>query len=376
MSRSSLGRASTFVAASAALFACVDLFHATDFDTLCTASPTDPACQRQTEADAATRPDAATRADARDAAPERVDFCAWNRQAALDHAVRACAWLGACEGPLGESAFGPCVVRAQLAFNCAATPTLRPVGAAAAFWRCLATVSSCADVDRCVFPDAVQQCIAVNGGVSDVCGTNGNAGLRIRCSGPAGRATAIEPCIMMGKACIADGPSLAQCGGPKGFSCVASGCAGTAAVDCSSDAQFTVDRGVDCAGYGAGACAASDAGATCTPGRDAGTCSDDSPPACDRSTAKMCANGKETRVDCAELGLTCDVSEPVAAYDLASACVNRNASACNEPDSCARGATIGSCARGARFSVSCAAVGLGACRLNAEGRAACTAPGR
>jgi len=368
MRRPPLIAATSVVAISAALLACVDLFHGTQFDTLCTTSPSDPACGT----DAAVAADVAA-GDAADAARPRLDFCAWSSGKALDQALRACAWLGACEGPLGESAFGPCVVRAQLAFNCAATPTLRPIGAVDAFWSCLASVASCGDVDRCVFPEGVQPCIAVNGGSSDVCGTKQNAGVRIRCAGPAGRAAGIEPCVMLGKTCATESAasSTAQCTGPKGFGCSTSDCSGSAVVDCPAG----LDRGIDCAGFGGGTCAKATVSATsCEPGRDAGSCTVETAPTCNGSAVTLCANGKETWVDCSAVGLPCDVTELVAGYELTAACIDRGPTACNKADSCSNGATLESCGRGATFSVNCASLGLGACKLDASGRASCTAP--
>ena len=139
--------------------ACVDLFHDTDFDTLCTTSPADPACA----SDAATAPDVVVEATV-DATVPHPDFCAWTSSQARDQAMRACAWLGACEGAIGESSFGACTIDAQLAYDCSLTPALRPRGIVDAFWACLATVKSCGDVDRCVFPGGVQDCNLVTSG--------------------------------------------------------------------------------------------------------------------------------------------------------------------------------------------------------------------
>jgi hypothetical protein len=53
--------------------ACVDLFHSTDFETLCTRSPDDPLCGA---VDGAV-PKADVVVDAADAARPHLDFCAW-----------------------------------------------------------------------------------------------------------------------------------------------------------------------------------------------------------------------------------------------------------------------------------------------------------
>ena len=85
--------------------------------------------------------------------PFPADFCAWSTETARTNASRACAWLGACAGPVGDNAFGPCVVRALLAYDCAANPDrrLRP-GPAHDLWDHLWRASSCADVLGALFP--------------------------------------------------------------------------------------------------------------------------------------------------------------------------------------------------------------------------------
>lgn len=348
--------------------ACIDLFHDTDFETLCTRSPGDTACG----GDASVAPEAAVVDAPIDTARPRPDFCAWSSVEAQTQALRACAWLGACEGPLGESAFGPCVMRARLAFDCAANPSLRPRGKVDAFWACLATVKSCGDVDGCVFPGGVQPCIAVPVGSSSACGTEGdNKSVRLQCAGPAGRAAGIEPCAMLGKTCRAEDTSTSACTGSLGFQCVTSGCAGSSAADCSGTG---VDRGIDCAGYGGGNCLADDGGTVCSGGSKASTaCADAGAPACDGTTVASCAGGKEIRVECARLGLPCDLSEPVGSYDPTAACFNRAAGACDTPDKCV-GNRLQSCGRGTPQEVDCTSVGLGACKLGSAGRAACTKP--
>lgn len=369
--RSLVATAASVVTLSAALLACVDLFHRTEFDTLCDVSPNDPACA----GDAADESQPGTPDAAADASTPRPDFCSWSSSEARTQALRACAWLGACEGPLGESAFGPCVVRAQLAFNCVATPTLRPIGAVDAFWACLATVASCGDVDRCVFPAGVVNCNEVSG-TSTACGakSGANAGIRLECSGPKGRAVGVEPCVLLGKTCSEENPSIATCSGATGFDCTATKCSGSSAVDCNLAGLRTFDRGIDCAGYGGGACVPGAAGSFCEPGKGAGSCAGEAAPACEDAVATSCADGKLSRVNCAAIGLPCDVSQPVAPYELSAACVDRSATACTVADSCSGGTRLDSCGRGAAFSIDCAQLGLGKCRVDAAGRASCTPP--
>jgi hypothetical protein len=350
-------------------FACVDLFHGTDFETLCAASPEDPACGR----DSGVEPEAASEA-AVDAARPHPDFCAWSAAEARTQALRACAWLGACEGPLGESAFGPCVVHAQLAFDCVANPSLRPRGAVDAFWACLATVATCGDVDRCVFPAGVQDCVAVAAGSSSACGTTTNAGVRLECAGPAGRARGIEPCVMLGKTCSPEDTSTASCTGVRAFACAQNLCSGTSAVDCTPAGSRMRDRGIDCAGYGAGSCIEGGGGPLCAPNAapDAGACTGDALPTCAGDVATACMAGSDVRVDCKRMGLQCSVAGMPPSFDLAAACAIKTSPPCTGPDIC-NGDTLQSCGRGALYELNCGSVGLGKCTVGANLRAACTA---
>jgi hypothetical protein len=369
-----LGR--VLLAAGASAFvvcglACVDLFHGTDFATLCTTSPNDPACPGA-EGDggsAESSVDGGT-----DAARPHPDFCAWSTDQARAQAEHACAWLGACEGPTGESAFGPCVVRAQLAFDCHANPGLRPAGAVDAFWGCLSTVTTCRDVDACVFPGGVQPCVAVPTGSSSACGLAANAADHIVCSGPAGRAYGVEPCAMLGKTCAAENTSVATCSGSLRFdACTVTTCSGSNAVTCSTSGR-TLDNGFDCAGYGAGRCEdTGDAGPTCVPGGTTTACFRAPTVACSGSKATSCAGGKEVDVDCALLDLTCDISQPVDPIDPSGACVVRSTSACAAADACDVN-KLTSCGRGGSFTIDCTKVGLGRCEVKPTGEAFCIPP--
>ena len=192
--------------------ACVDLFHSTEFDTLCARSPKDPQCGGggAMNVDSSTLPDGG-------GANAHLDFCSWTSTEARAYALRACAWLGACEGPLGESAFGPCVVHAQLAYDCAVNPGMRPAHDAETFWSCLATVSSCADVDRCVFPGGVPSCAPLDAGSFTGCSSATGIAPRVKCASPGGaRFEGVEPCIMLGQSCVREDDSVAHCGGSLG----------------------------------------------------------------------------------------------------------------------------------------------------------------
>ncbi len=353
--------------------ACVDLFHSTDFDTLCTKSPGDPSCAT----DGMVVDVVADTVKGSDSAVPHVDFCAWSSTEARAQAERACAWLGACERPVGESLFGPCVVHAQLAYDCAANPSLRPRGKVEAFWACLSSVKTCGDVDRCVFPSGVNPCNDVNG-TSTACGTGDNDSVLIECSGPAGRAHGVEPCVLMGQTCtLAGDKSLAKCSGALGFSCSDGGtCSGTSSIACQPFGILSLDQGVDCASYGAGTCSVGDAGSTCTPTKTANTCVEDTRPLCDGNVARTCLAGEDIRIDCTPLSLTCDstVGGGSTITDPSSPCMVRGASACTGDDTCPNAVTLRSCGRGKAHDVDCQSVGLGQCKIDSQGRGACSPP--
>lgn len=365
--------------ATAASVACVDLFHGTDFVTLCERDPSSPSCGGEGGVDAEA-PDVAT-----DASKPPIDFCDWTPSAARARAEHACAWLGACEGPLGENVFGPCMLHALWAYDCDLNPTMRPNGETRALWACLAEAKSCGDVDACVFADGVTQCNAVPSGSFTACGTAGASAVRVECGSPEqGRPIGIDPCALTGRSCERLDDSTGVCTGAKKKTCsLGKSCAGTAAVDCQSLGGGLVDRGVDCAAFGAGTCVEKDGSVACAPQTDAGACarpSVDVTCANDGGAASSCVGGKEIFVDCTKLStnVTCDVdTKPVPAYDPIQACANRDpAGSCavSAADSCA-GKILRSCAQGIPFALDCTSVGLGACEKIAGGvLARCTPP--
>ena len=357
------------VTAGAALLACVDLLHATDYDTLCTVSPGDPACTDAGTTDAPTD----RKVDAPDTARPHPDFCSWTSTKSLEEAKRACAWLGACEGPVkaisdSDSVLGLCLFRAQLAFDCKANRSLRPRGAVDELWACLATVESCNDVHRCLFPVSDQPCNAVT--TSACSRATRSETVRLECikENTNGKPAGIEPCLISGRTCADKGASDARCTGIKGLACTEAKCSGTSAVYCMDGGA---DLGFDCAGYGGGACVASAAGPSCAPGPTADACSDETAPVCNSDVVSACVNGKKTRIDCAALGLPCD-STGVPAHDLAAACIDR-AGTCKTSDNCS-GPLLTSCVRGKEYSIDCAAFGLGACKKNTQDLPSCGPP--
>jgi hypothetical protein len=369
--------------------ACVDLFHATDFETLCMRDPGHAKCS----ASEAGAPDAAEDAG-EDASKPHPDFCAWSSAEAQSQAGRACAWLGACEGPLGGARFGECVITAQLAYDCRANPSLRPRGKLDELWGCLATVQSCADVDACIFPGGKPPCPAIASGKFTSCATGaGNETVRVECAAGSGeKISAAEPCLLTGRTCAmrAGSTSFADCARTIDSACKPgrTSCQGTTLVSCSTSPETpNVDRGFDCAFYGAGRCLSDGISATCIPGPEAPSCTTSAGITCDGSVARLCvATGgvtpkQEIAIDCARLGLPCDVtSVPPSASTPWAACAQWDTRggtpvlACNEDDAC-NGSMLESCAAGVRKTYDCKSAGLGGCRtISGSGVAACTPP--
>jgi hypothetical protein len=341
----------------AAPLACGDVLHSTsDIRTACEIDPSQTGC-----------------------GPSLADFCAWSRDEAQRQAARACAWLGACESPIGGNAFGACMFQALMAYDCAANPNHRPRGAVAQEWSCLAGVASCADVDRCVRPGAPVAC-GSNAGEASACGS-GAAGVRLVCTGPV--ATGAEPCALWGKSCVATAGGAACTGGGGGLGCVnASGlqsCIGTAIHACGADGG---DPGIDCAGNGAGGCSAFPTSApqwiACLPESDGGACAPSPDVTCDDGgVAHACLAGAAEMLDCRALlgtAAACHAGPLAPAFDWSQPCGLDLPC----PDDACAGGSVNSCARGRTFAGDCATAGLGACRLVAgdDGamRAACTPP--
>jgi hypothetical protein len=347
--------------------ACADLFHSTaDVRTAC-------------EIDAAT---AGCTAEAGAPIDEAgLDFCSWSSAQARTNAQRACAWLGACEGPLGGNAFGECTVQARLAFDCTANPAHPVQGIARDRWACLASARTCQDIHDCLVPKALQ-CSA--SGDYLACPIDGGT-LRVECDG-VDAAPRVEDCALWGQTCTSNGPSAACGPGEAPIDCLdaGGGCLGSQRTTvrwCEGDGG---QIGVDCASNGEQACGVfpEDGGArwaACIPVRDAGAvCAATLAAQCTNGVAHLCPTGTPESVDCAAL---LDAPDACVArsldppYDWTSAC---SLGAPCPPDTCA-GAMLNGCARGAAFSVDCSAVGLGPCTTfttdnAAVTRAACTPP--
>lgn len=371
---------SIFAAASAVglAVACVDLFHSTDFKTLCTENPQSAQCGGLGTTDGGS--DAGTDAPAK----PPIDLCTLGSEEVKKRAIKACALMGACGASIEPDAFGTCVPRAMLAMDCAANPNLRPLGENLKLWQCLAEVATCSDIDRCLFGGPRQTCgSAPLSACSDKSLNGGN--VRIDCAVPAGaETTRFEPCLTLSQRCTTVGPSLGLCRGGLGTACVATGCSGTNAAVCTGND----DNGIDCAGLGGGSCYFDIAagGPACAPGPGARSCPVDGGAVtaivtCDESNgvALACVDGKEVAIDCRRLGLACEPTVNAPPHDPFAKCVTDalTGQRCNETVDTCDGDDLHGCSRGGeRYVASCASLGLGKCAETDAGavRANCTKP--
>ncbi len=357
----------TAVALSCGAVACFDLLHSTA-DVL-------TACERDASSCAVAAPSAET------------DFCSWTRAEAQAHALHTCTWLGACETPMGNNAFGPCYFRALLAYDCAANPNHRVQHEAHGLWDCLQKARSCADVDACIFGHGAPSACGSPGVYTECADKSASPNVRVRCADggvePYPRARG-ENCALWGQTC-APLPGGGVCAGePTGSSCVRDSCDGTSLHWCaaSDDGGPGVDLGIDCASNGASRCGgfpSTDAAQwlACRPASDAAACAPDASATCDKGQATMCPTGVMETLDCDSLlGSVggCAAGSLSPPFDWTSPC-SVSPSGCAS-DSCNDGG-LTSCERGATFSASCTSEGLGACRMvsaepGSTPRAACT----
>jgi hypothetical protein len=346
---------SALLALGATSAACFDLFHSTsDIRTACEIDAQTPSCR-----------------------PGPTDFCAWTPADARQHAEHACAWLGACETPMGRNALGPCMFQALLAYDCAANPNHRARDRGHELWDCLWQVQSCGDVAACVLPAGPPSCDDA-GSFTACARPTGNTGVRIACDPAQGGASPpAENCALWGQTCASAGGRAACSGDDGGFSCAQSECFGSELRWCDGG-----DHGIDCASNGAGSCSGYPtpnhaAWVACVAESDAGACAPDTTAHCANGRAQSCPSGVVETIDCTALlgprgGCVEGPLDP--AFDWTSPC------AVVPPectlDSCADGGAIG-CTRGAAFAVDCASEALGPCRmvsteLGAEHHAACS----
>jgi hypothetical protein len=380
------------VASGAGVVACFDLFHSTgDVLTACQLDAQAPGCGPEAGVEAGV--DAGT------------DFCAWSEGEALQNAQRACAWLGACETPLGRNAFGSCVFEALLAYDCAANPSHPVKGATHALWDCLwkaGQSGTCDAVNACVFPQGTQTCMG-SGFVT--CATQGgvNADVLVECTADGGVAHG-ENCALWGQTCGGD-QSHGVCGGSAGgnaIQCTMNGCTNTMLHACN---DAGLDLGVDCANSGAQQCIGEPPGdpqaewVACLPDNDGATCTPSNSAQCDGGIATSCPAGHPETINCQKLLGNVHACTPGTfpqPFDWTAPCVvstdegdggddaadageeaGANTSTC-AADSCDGGA-LTACYRGASFVLECATVGLGPCQivhtdLSAVANAACRLP--
>ncbi len=356
-------RRAPFAIALLPAVACVDLFHATDFETLCSRDPASEACNP-----------AASDGGGHDAPYPRLDFCAAGALETRTRAQRACAWLGACEGPLGWTKLGTCIHEAMLAYDCFVNPSHRPRARVEDFWQCLASAAACADVDRCLFSGETPACgsFPVEGSFT-TCAASPDGDVRVECSGGP-RPTGIEPCFGRAQTCTALDESTATCTGLAGKDCArGERCEGTSLVRCAG-APLALDEGVDCSGYGDGRCVAATTGAPrCAPVATSPPCAGGSL-LCAGAIASECIDGLAAKADCARLGTSC---APRDGFGPVASCFDRDdagAPRCVAEDVC-EGNVVRSCGAHAEpLRIDCTAVGLGPCSLRANGHAACNPP--
>jgi hypothetical protein len=317
-----------------ALCASCDIFHSTDFPTKCS----DAGCSEGGN-DAGVTP------------------FTTDSTKALDYAKQTCAWLAACEGPLGENETGKCIANAILAYDQATNPNRQPKAAAREYWQCLfdkASTRSCASVWTCTPPSQRETCPP-----APLVGCFPSQGARIDCRSP-GEFAQRESCASSGQTCAAQNGNVnALCAGPQGQSCggdsgIPSGCSGTTLSVCD---DAGVDRGRDCSSVGAGACVTVfDAGA-CKP-ESTGTCTPSLTVTCDGGFASGCQAGIPESVNCKNISGGCAEGFYPPTDPPSSACVNLTPT-CSD-DTCS-GTSVLACVRGRSVAVDCIALGLKGC---------------
>jgi hypothetical protein len=340
---------------SAPLVACFDLFHSTTFETACDLDAA--ACASEAAAPVVD-------AGPGDAAPDGpTNFCAWDETTARNVAIRACTWLGACAGALADDAFGPCVARATLAYDCAANPNRQVLSTAHTYWACLSKVATCADVETCVDPSGSR--VACGASANGYLGCLGSADpSTFAACGTTASTPPLGSCAGLGQVCASQS-TTAACGGASS-TCGQSGtfCDDAGGLhDCDLDAG-PFDLGVICTSFGAGAC---NAGAGACMASGTGTCTPTSAITCDGGFALGCPSGAPEIVDCQTiLGVSaasvCDPSGPGRSWDVFRACTTSD-SCGDASDSCSDGVVTG-CFRGASIAgIPCSSLGLGPCTL-------------
>ena len=345
--RARVAIACTFVAL-ASVVACVDLFHSTsDVHGFCEGDDaSDPRCSSDASADAEAGP---------------ADLCAPDAGVAQQRAIKACAWLAACEHPIGRDKTGECIVDAILAYDCDANPNRKPKGAAQTFWQCMQNANDCGAVAKCVFPPSGAPPCA-NGGFIGCSQSSYAVDTRVECNFADAAATG-ENCAAYGQTCDSLDPDAAndsaRCVGAQRRACTGLGCAGGHLSVCD---DAGVDIGYDCASFGAGACDPSGAAPACKPEGN-GTCAATTDVACSSGNVRAsgCVTGVPESVDCTSISGpgTCVPIEAGAPGTIPSDACRVADGGCAD-DTCS-GAQLAACVRGRTVTIDCTSLGLKTC---------------
>ncbi len=319
--------------------ACVDLFHSTDFKTICDLQPDTNGCPN---ADAGPDTDAAI--DAGD------PLCTDDSAKAQEDAKRVCAFDGACNGTTKDHGYGLCLFEALRAFDCQADPGQAPRGNREAYWRCMKKANSCADYRACAGNTTL-----CSGG-SEQCAPNGVTAQRCISGGSFQQAN----CAAQGKVCTnVDGPAL--CVGPAG-GCANPGCVADSVTGCSAGK----DVGYNCESFGTGTCTLGSGVATCNPLGSA-TCAASTKITRRGTVLTACPTGVQQTVDCGRLLQAASTDSDFRSLDvpgdLSSACRHTGFPQC--APSC-NGKVFTACFHDTPQTVDCGAQKLGACILDAD----------
>ncbi len=241
-----VGLVAAGVSAIAAVVACGDLFHSTSFDTKCTADASATGCPQ----------------------PPITELCTTDSAVALARAEHACAWLAACESPMGQNRTGLCIANALMAYDCNANVNRKPIGDAYQFWLALANANDCAGISAAVAPAGASPCKPIPNTTPSPytgCGSAAfNPRSRVQCPAVDGTPGLYENCVAYGKSCASSSTNdLSQCLGSEARACTTTRCSGQKLINCDNDAGF--DHGMDCAQFGDGTCIATGASPSCKP---------------------------------------------------------------------------------------------------------------
>jgi hypothetical protein len=339
--------ASILVGAAVVAVACGgDLFHNTSFETLCTVDASTKGCPQK----------------------PITDLC-MDPASALARAEHACAWLAACQTPMGQNRTGQCIANALMAYNCSANPNRKPVADAYQFWLALANANDCEAIAKAVAPAGLQRCNSKTNSAFTGCGTDstGNPNSRVQCAVADGVAFgAYENCIAYGKTCSATTTNdLSQCLGPAKRQCGITRCEGQKLINCN---DAGLDFGMDCSQFGDGTCLSTGAQPACKP-TSTNVRAATANVACDnQDIATGSVTGFEEHVDCKVFSGVVDggaVPGPLCQSIDGGAIGTIPRDACQGPaactdDSCS-GTVLRACVQGNEVKFDCKDVGLNSC---------------